>query len=99
MAVLPRPILTWPEKDPDDLLDYALDFGPQFGDGDQVVATEFVADGLTIHAQLADGNLAVVWLAGGLSGSRYLVSCTARSAQGRMVRLAAELPVRKHKAL
>lgn len=106
MPLLPRALPTWPEKDPEDLLDYALDFASLFdsnpasptGDTIQSAVWSVPAD-LTQHNQFISGTLAIVWLSGGFSGAHYLVSCEAVSAQGRTGRLAAELPVRKHKGL
>ena len=100
MPLLPREILEWTEKDPADLLDYALDFEPQFGPDDGVAAASWsVATDLTTHQQVVDGHLAIIWISGGVSGASYLVACEATSLAGRQARLAASLPVRKHKAL
>jgi len=106
MPVLPRPLLQWPEKDPAELLDYALNFAPVFdsnpasptGDTIQSVVWTVPAD-LTLHQQLVSGNVAVAWLSGGQSGAHYMIRCVAASLQGRTGTLAAELPVRTHKAL
>ena len=100
MPLLPREILEWTEKDPADLLDYALDFAPQFGPDDGVSTVSWsVAADLTTHQQAITGHFAIIWLSGGASGARYLVACEATSVAGRHARLAASLPVRKYKAL
>ena len=106
MPLLPRPLPQWPEKDPGEVLDYALNFQPLFdsnpaaptNDAIQTIAWTVPA-GLTQHDPMFSGMVAVVWLSGGLSGAHYLVSCRAVSQQGRVGILAAELPVRLRKAI
>ena len=59
-------ILTWPPKDPDEVLDYQILWSRRL-DGDTITtSTFFVADGsVTIDSESNTTAIATVWLSGG----------------------------------
>ena len=68
--------LSWPAKDPDDVLDYELDVSPALAGNEQDtistidVTIEPSASGdLSLASSIADGKVAVLWLAGGQVGT------------------------------
>jgi hypothetical protein len=53
-------MLTWPKKDPDDILDYAIDWSARL-DGDKIASVElFVKDDLVISSQSQTDQKAVI---------------------------------------
>ena len=100
MPLLPREILEWTEKDPADLLDYALDFEPQFGPDDDLAAASWsMPTDLTFHQQANSGNLALVWFSGGAQRSPVFGGMRGHERGGPARTAGGVLPVRKHKAL
>src|SRR5579862_7835963 len=75
------PPLTWPIKDPGDVLDYSLDLSAALaGDPTDQVATVAVttvpsggAGDLLVGRIVGSGTSAVVWLSAGVAGTTYAV--------------------------
>ena len=101
--------LTWPVKDPDDVLDYQFDladvlngFGRSYaGDGpcSDSIATLDVsihpADSgdLALTSAAADGLRCVLWLSGGQAGTTYTVTLRVGTRAGRVLSRSIRLPV------
>lgn len=92
--------LSWPAKDPEDVLDYELDISPALaGNGNDSITTVDVviqpsaAGDLTLSSVAVDGSVAVLWLAGGQVGTVYSVQMTLCTAAGRTIGRAIYLPV------
>lgn len=92
--------LWWPAKDPGDVLDYEFDISPALaGNEKDTIATIGVtiepsaAGDLTLNSSAADGNVAVLWLASGQSGTVYSVQVSIGTAAGRTIGRAIYLPV------
>lgn len=89
--------MLWPPKDPDDVLDYAIDWSDVLAaDGDTIasVAWTFPA-GLTKTSEAIDGAQTVAWISGGQDGSRYSVGCRMTTAGGRIYDRTISLSVRQ----
>lgn len=70
-------------KDPDALLDYAIDW-TQWLDGDTILTSDWtVAVGLTKESQFNTTTVATVWLSGGVAGTSYTVTNRITTAGGR----------------
>ena len=98
-SIIP-PLLTWPIKDPTDVLDYRFDITPAVlgNDGDGIATLDIVIDpanpgDLTLDAATADGNVAVLWLSSGQSGTLYTISITVTTLNGRTINRSVQLPV------
>jgi hypothetical protein len=94
------PPLSWPAKDPADVLDYQFDISAALvgNDGDAIASLDVTispdAPGdLTVTASSADGAAAVLWLAGGQSGTTYTVTLVIGTLNGRAVQRSVLLPV------
>jgi hypothetical protein len=92
--------LSWPAKDPGDVLDYEFDISPALAGNDKdTIATVDVtiqpsATGdLSLVSSAADGNVAVLWLASGQAGTVYSVQVTIGTVAGRTLGRAIFLPV------
>lgn len=63
-------MLIWPSKDPDEILDYQVDWTARLGD-DTIATSVFTLEqdaGLTIDSQSNAAKTATVWLSGGTNG-------------------------------
>ncbi len=94
--------MQWPAKDPDDVLDFALDWSEQLeADGTVEVpdtittATWTVPAGLTKNSQVEEDGLVTVWLSGGEAGSRYDIGCRIVTGGGRTYDRTISLSVRQ----
>ena len=93
-------LLSWPLKDPSDLLDYQFDIAPALigNDGDAIATLDITispsATGdLALSSASADGTRAVLWLSGGRTGIVYIVTLTIGTQAGRTMAQSVLLPV------
>jgi hypothetical protein len=71
-------------KDPDAVLDYAVDWEAWLGT-DTIASVAWSAPaGLTLDAQSHTDTIATVWLSGGTAGAQYVVGCAVTTAAGRV---------------
>jgi hypothetical protein len=98
-AVAPTP-LTWPTKDPGDVLDYILDIGPAIvgNDGDgiatlSVSVAPFNPGDLVVQSTTADGSRIIVWLSEGQAGTVYTITFGITTFNGRSIQRSVLLPV------
>jgi hypothetical protein len=98
-AVVP-PSLSWPTKDPGDILDYILDIGPAIvgNDGDGIAALTVTVSpsnpgDLLVQSSTADGSRVIIWLAEGQAGTIYTITFGINTANGRSLQRSVLLPV------
>lgn len=72
-------------KDPDDTIDYDVDFGRYLPDGDSVQSATASSDDptLVVESVSVSDSVVKVWLSGGEDGQHYSVDVSATSAAGR----------------
>jgi len=94
------PLLSWPAKDPADVLDYELDISAALtGHESDAIAAVAVSPSpagsghLVVGDIVADGRVAVVWLSGGQAGTTYRLQVTLTTTSGRVLGRAVALPV------
>ena len=92
--------LSWPVKDPGDVLDYEVDISPALAgnDADSIATIDVTINpsatgDVTLTSSAADGSVAVLWLAGGHAGTVYTVQVTIGTTAGRIIGRAIFLPV------
>ena len=92
--------LSWPAKDPGDVLDYEFDIAPALAGNDKdsiatldVTINPSATGDLTLTSSAADGSVAVLWLAAGQAGTVYSVQVTIGTTAGRTIGRAIFLPV------
>lgn len=92
--------LSWPAKDPADVLDYQFDIAPALtgNDGDAVSTLDVAISpsnpgDLSLASAAADGARAVLWLQGGQGGTTYTVTLTLGTQAGRTLSRSVLLPV------
>ena len=90
----------WPLKDPNDVLDYQFDVSAALagnpGDGISSLGVTIAPDNpgdLALNSALANGTIAVLWLAAGQSGTVYTVTITITTFYGRTLARSVLLPV------
>lgn len=81
--------LTWPSKDPVEVLDYGIDWTPRDFGGDPLISCDAVVlSGDVTIAKPANvdpsGVTTTIWLQGGTSGVRSVVMVTGRTQSGRV---------------
>jgi hypothetical protein len=77
---------TWPNKDPDDILDYSIDWGRLLDDGDAIASVVWIVPtGLTGGVELITGAITTVWLSGGSAGQSYDVTARVTTSGGRQM--------------
>lgn len=98
-AITPAP-LSWPAKDPGDILDYQLDIEPAIvgNKGDTINSVDIDVDpdqpgDLSVDNITADGYKIVIWLSGGQAGVTYSITVKAALASGRTLQRSMLLPV------
>jgi hypothetical protein len=92
--------LSWPAKDPGDILDYQLDIEPAIvgNKGDTINSVDIDVDpdqpgDLSVDNISADGYKIIIWLSGGQAGTTYTITVKAALASGRTLQRSMLLPV------
>lgn len=93
-------LLSWPSKDPADVLDYQLNIEPALvgNEGDTIDSVDIDVDpsqpgDLTLDNTAADGYRIVIWLSGGQAGVTYNITVKTTLASGRTLQRTVLLPV------
>ena len=84
--------LKWPFKDPDEVLDYRLDWlgtaaepGPLFDLGDTISNSLWVVPaGITSESETNDDGSVTIWLSGGAIGENYEILNRITTVDGRV---------------
>ncbi|MBR0693669.1 hypothetical protein [Bradyrhizobium lablabi] len=80
-------MLTWPPKDPGEVLDYDINWAPRLG-SDTIVTSDWVTQPgitLTINSKSFTSQLTKVWLSGGTIGETYVLKNTVTTVAGDTV--------------
>lgn len=88
--------LTWPPKDPDEILDFSIDWSARL-DGDTISTVTWAnatPAGLTRTAQQTSGAVTTAFFSGGTEGETYFVTCTIDTAGGRRMQETAKLKIK-----
>lgn len=92
--------LSWPSKDPGDILDYQLDIEPALigNQGDTISSVDIDIEpsqpgDLSLDNAAADGYNIIIWLSGGQAGVTYGVTVKVALASGRTLQRTVLLPV------
>lgn len=84
----------WPFKDPDEVLDFEVDWDARLGADTISTVTWTMPTGLTLDSQSVNGDVAIAWISGGTTGQSYNVGCRVVTTGGRTYDETIILPVR-----
>jgi hypothetical protein len=95
-------MLAWPAKDPNDVLDYSLDWRTyRLVVGDNISASTWFTDStgsppdLTMDSDNFDADVTTVWLSGGVAGTTYIVTNRVTTDAGRSMDQSVKLKVKE----
>jgi hypothetical protein len=96
--------LKWPSKDPDEVLDYKLDWlgtasdpGPLYGLSDIISNSLWVLpSGISKESDTHDDGSTTIWLSGGSAGETYQILNRITTADGRVFDQTVKLPMKDH---
>lgn len=85
---MPTATLTWPDKDPDEVLDYAIEWSDWLAETptDSLLSSTWGASspvGLTTSTPSISGTKTILWLSAGTAGTTYYIANTVVTTQGR----------------
>ena len=89
--------LAWPDKDPQEILDYKIDWDLMLAVGETIVTSTWSSptNGPTLsNAQILTGNRStLIWAAGGTEGATYNIENTITTSAGRTIQRSVALRV------
>jgi hypothetical protein len=86
--------LSWPFKDPDEVLDYQIDWSARLA-GDTISSSSWIVpDGITKNRDSATDTSTTVWLSGGTEGAALSLTNRIVTAGGRMMDQSVVLKIR-----
>lgn len=96
--------LRWPSKDPDEVLDYKLDWlgtsadpGPLFGLSDAIANSLWVLPaGISKESDTFDDGSVTIWLSGGTVGETYLILNRITTDDGRVFDQTVKIKMKDH---
>ena len=79
-------MLIWPDKDPDDVQDYGIEWASELSDGDAIATSEWIAPAdIQTSRDSIDGTLVKVWLSGGVDRHAYRITNRITTTAGRQL--------------
>lgn len=88
----------WPAKDPDEVLDYSIDWTERLDAADTISTVVWGSSspaGITRTSQQLSGAVTSAFFSGGTAGETYSIVCTIMTAGGRTMQETAKLPVKE----
>lgn len=78
-------MLNWPYKDPNEILDYTLDWSARLGNEDHIVSSSWVSSStdVTMTQNSFTDTTSVLWLSGGIARKSYKFTNTITTFKGR----------------
>ena len=91
-------LLTFPTKDPADIIDLVIDWSRYLGTEDKIIRTSATLEvkppgELILRDTLVTGAFVRCWCEGGVANRTYNIICTVQTEGGRTVQRTAQLPV------
>lgn len=89
-------MLSWPNKDENEVLDYKVDWTARLGDSDTLISSVFIITptGLVEDSSTFDSKTATIWLSSGINNENYNVLNRVETAQGRIMDQTVRLNIR-----
>jgi hypothetical protein len=85
----------FPEKDPNEILDYLIDWSAKLSQGETLTASTItVSDGLVLDSSSFSTTATTIWLSGGTEGATANILNRVTTSQNRTMDVTALLPIR-----
>lgn len=88
-------MLKWPQKDPDEVLDYQIDWSARLGDDTIASSAWETPDGITQDSDSNDDTTTTIWLSGGSAGESYTFTNRIVTDGGRTMDQSVKLKVKE----
>ena len=88
------PTAGWDPKDPDEILDYAIDWTGRLGSDTIATSSWTVPDGITQVSASISGAICTIWLSGGTLDQSYSILNRITTDGGRTMDRTVILPIR-----
>jgi hypothetical protein len=85
---------SWPFKDPNEVLDYELDWSIRLEADTITTSTWTVPAGITMNSSSHTTTVSVIWLSGGVEGASYEILNRIVTAGGRTMDQTVKLKIR-----
>lgn len=76
-------MLQWPDKDPNEVLDYQIDWSARLGSDTISTSTWTVPSGITQTTSSSTSTTTTIWLSGGTTGTKYTLTNEITTTGGR----------------
>lgn len=86
--------LTWPVKDPDERLDYVIDWSKRLGSDTIITSTWILPSGINTDLNTFTNKATTIWLTGGTVGQTYAITNRITTAGTRIMDQTVNLTIR-----
>jgi hypothetical protein len=73
----------WPHKDPDEIIDYGINWEKDLQSDSIITSTWITPVGLTVDSDSVINKTTIIWLSGGVLGSTYELTNRITTSDGR----------------
>lgn len=87
-------MLKWPDKDPDELLDYEIDWAARLVDDTISGSTWIVPVGVDKASDASTDAATTIWLSGGTLGESYVLTNRVETTGGRIMDQSVQIKIR-----
>lgn len=88
-------VLSWPYKDPDEVLDYQLDWMARLAGDTIASSTWIVPNGITKNSDSKTETTTTIWLSGGTIGASLSITNRIETAGGRTMDQSVSLKIKE----
>ncbi len=88
-------MIALPFKDPDEVLDYVLDWSPRILADTIVTSTWIVPSGITKDSDSTTTTATTIWLSGGTIGTAYVLTNRIITADGRTMDQSCKIKIKE----
>lgn len=87
-------MIQWPDKDPDEVALYGIDFADRLDSGATLASVAWDATGVSVTSQGVSGTVASALVSGGTLGSGATITATVTTSDGQTLQETASLQIR-----
>lgn len=90
-------MLMWPNKDPNEVLDYLLSWARRVPEGDSIAGSTWLVDegDVVVDSDSFTDTTATVWLSGGTVGTRCVLTNRVTTTEGRTMDQSVSIRIRE----